>query len=232
MPIIECSGLSLGYNKKEIIKDISFSLEKGDYLCIVGENGSGKSTLMKGLLKLIKPYKGTISVNEPKLGYLPQQTMIQKDFPVTVSEVVLSGTLANHGINPFYTKKDKSIAETIMQKLELSAIKNKCYQELSGGQQQRVLIARALCAAGNLLILDEPASGLDPIIRNEIYEVICNLNKKDKMTVIMVSHDIKTSLKYATHILHIGNNCANFYTAENYKTSHYAKEFLGGETCE
>ncbi len=228
MPIITCKNLSLGYGGKEVIKDISFELGVGDYLCIVGENGSGKTTLMKGLLGLIKPIKGQIQINEPKIGYLPQQTTLQRDFPVTVREVILSGCLSSHRFNPFYTKKDRAMSDAVAKKLELTPLMNSSYLELSGGQQQRVLIARALCAAGNLLILDEPAAGLDPIITNEIYETVEKLNKEDKMTVIMVSHDIKASVKYASHILHIGNSSAYFATVKEYKASSDAKCFLGG----
>ncbi len=229
MCVINCENLSLGYNGKEIIKDLSFKVNKGDYLCIVGENGSGKTTLMKGLLGLIKPYGGKIEINENRIGYLPQQTTAQRDFPVTVKEVVLSGCLSGHKHNPFYTKKDKETCDAMLKKLELSDIKNKCYQEISGGQQQRVLIARALCAAGNLLILDEPAAGLDMAITNEIYDIISNLNKKDKMTVIIVSHDIEASLKYASHILHINHNLALFSTCGEYKLSLGKENATGGD---
>jgi len=232
MPIIECKNLSLGYDGEEIVKNISFSLNKGDYLCIVGENGSGKSTLMKGLLGFIKPYSGEINIAEPKIGYLPQRSGVDKDFPVTVNEIVLSGCLASHRINPFYTSGDKKTADSIIHKLELDSIKDRCYQELSGGQKQRVLIARALCAAGNLLILDEPAAGLDPIITKEIYDIIFSLNQKDKMTVIMVSHDIKSAISYASHILHIGNSSAYFCSCDEYKKSRDAHFFTGGEVSE
>ena len=229
MKIVTCENLSLGYEGKNIVHNISFSINKGDYLCIVGENGSGKTTLMRGLLNLIKPYSGKITINDSKIGYLPQQTSVQKDFPVTVIEVILSGCHWQNSWSPFYTKKDKLKVYEIAKKLEITEILKKSYQELSGGQQQRVLIARALCAAGNLLILDEPASGLDPIITNEIYELIDKLNKEDSMTVIMVSHDIKASVKYASHILHIGNNGAYFMNVDDYKSSAGAKDFLGGE---
>ncbi len=228
MAVINCENLSLGYEGKNIINNISFSLSKGDYLCIVGENGSGKTTLMKGLLGFIKPYSGTITLDKSKIGYLPQQTGIQKDFPVTVNEVILSGCLAKHNINPFYTRKDKELANAMAQKLELESIKDKCYQELSGGQQQRVLIARALCAAENLLVLDEPAAGLDPIITNEIYEIIKSLNAEDHMTVVMVSHDINAALKYASHILHIDNDYTFFGTVKEYVANHVSGRLTGG----
>ena len=229
MAVIRCENVSLGYEGKNIINNISFSLSGGDYLCIVGENGSGKTTLMKGLLGFIKPYSGKITLEKSKIGYLPQQTGIQRDFPVTVNEVILSGCLGKHRFNPFYTKKDKELADAMAEKLELGGLKNKCYQELSGGQQQRVLIARALCAAENLLVLDEPAAGLDPVITNEIYEIIHTLNKRDNMTVVMVSHDIKAALKYAGYILHIDNDSTFFGTVDEYKISHNSGRLIGGD---
>ncbi len=229
MAVIRCENVSLGYEGKNIINNISFSLSGGDYLCIVGENGSGKTTLMKGLLGFIKPYSGRITLEKSKIGYLPQQTGIQRDFPVTVNEVILSGCLGKHRFNPFYTKKDRELADAMAEKLELGGLKNKCYQELSGGQQQRVLIARALCAAENLLVLDEPAAGLDPVITNEIYEIIHTLNKRDNMTVVMVSHDIKAALKYAGYILHIDNDSTFFGTVDEYKTSHNSGRLMGGD---
>lgn len=232
MTVIECKNLSLGYDGKNVLSDINFKLSEGDYLCIVGENGSGKTTLMKGLLGFIKPYSGEIKINEPQVGYLPQQTDIQRDFPVTVREVILSGCLGAHPYNPFYTKKDKEKVSATANKLELSGLLDKCFQELSGGQRQRVLIARALCAAGNLLILDEPAAGLDTAITNEIYLLIESLNKNDKMTVVMVSHDINTSVRYASHILHIGSDSADFYTTDGYKKSHGTPEISGGDKNE
>ena len=201
MPVIKCDNVTLGYEGKNVIENISFEISNGDYLCIVGENGSGKSTLMKGLLGLIKPYSGKIDVNCTEVGYLPQQTQIQRDFPASVHEIVISGCLNKKRFFPFYTKKDYDTAENAMAKMELTSLKKACYQDLSGGQQQRVLLARALCATGNLLILDEPAAGLDPIITGELYSLIFSLNRKDGITVVMVSHDIKSSLEYATHII-------------------------------
>jgi zinc transport system ATP-binding protein len=228
MKLIECKNVSLGYDGKEILNDISFSINKGEYLCIVGENGSGKSTLLKGILGLIKPYKGSINLYSKTIGYLPQQSLMQDDFPVCAGEVVLSGCLTKHRINPFYTKKDKQTADEAMKRLEISSLKKTCYRELSGGQKQRVLLARALCAAGNLLILDEPVAGLDPIITNELYDIIEKLNKKDNITVIMISHDIRAAVKYASHILHIDNNMYFFGTTKQYLSTNDAKSFMGG----
>lgn len=231
MPIIKCDNVTLGYEGKNIIENISFEINHGDYLCIVGENGTGKSTLMKGLLGLIRPYSGKISVNCNEIGYLPQQTQIQRDFPASVHEIVLSGCLNKKRI-PFYTKKDYALADKALSKLELKELKKSCYQDLSGGQQQRVLLARALCAAGNLLILDEPVAGLDPIITNELYSLIYSLNKKDKITVVMVSHDIKSSLQYATHIIHIESDSYYFGSVSEYKKTPAAKMFITGGTHE
>lgn len=228
MELIKFDNVSLGYEGQEILRNISFAVNPGDYLCIVGENGSGKSTLMKGLLGIIKPYKGTITRDKAKIGYLPQMTTNQKDFPVSVEEIILSGCLARHKFNPFYTKADRKSMYEISQKMEISDILKSGYQELSGGQQQRVLLARALCAAGNTLILDEPVAALDPVITGELYKTIDMLNK-DGMTVIMVSHDIKSALKYATHIMHIDNGSHFFGTVEEYIASENGKAFTGGD---
>jgi len=229
MTLIKCENLSLGYEGKEVIKNINLTVNEGDYLCVVGENGSGKTTLLKGLLGFIKPYGGKIEISSYRVGYLPQQTTTQKDFPVSVREVILSGCLAKHKLNPFYTKNDKLSAEKAAQKLEISKLMDKCYQELSGGQKQRVLLARALCATGNLIILDEPVQGLDPMITNELYDIIYKLNRIDSIAIIMISHDIKASLKYASHILHIGNDFSFFGTREDYLATKDAKAFTGGD---
>lgn len=230
MTIIKCENLSLGYEGKPIINDISFSLAKGDYLCVVGENGSGKTTLLKGLLGFIKPFGGIIDIKNAKIGYLPQQTTEQGDFPVSAYEVILSGCLRHSRLLPFYTKKDKEKAYNAAEKMEISSLLNKCYRELSGGQKQRVLLARALCATGNLLILDEPVQGLDPVITADMYNLIHNLNKNDGITIVMISHDINASMKYASHILHIGNGFSFFGTREEYKKTSYPDKFSGGDT--
>lgn len=228
MCIIKYENVSLGYDGKSIIENISFCVNSGDYVCIVGENGSGKSTLTKGLLGLIKPYAGQIELNCSQIGYLPQQTVLQRDFPASVYEIVLSGRLNKHRFLPFYNKKDKKAAKYAIEKMEIADLKKHSYQELSGGQQQRVLLARAICAAGGLLILDEPAAGLDPIITNELYSLIFELNQRDKMTVIMVSHDIDAACRYASHILHIKDNAYYFGTVSEYKKTDIGKYFIGG----
>ena len=231
--IFECKDVTLGYENKVVAKNLNFKIDQGDYLCVVGENGTGKSTLIKTLLGLIKPLNGEVIANvqgknHKGVGYLPQQTQAQKDFPASVWEVVLSGVLNNDHRCPFYNKKDKAEAEKNMEKLNILDLKKRCYRELSGGQQQRVLLARALCATDSVLILDEPVTGLDPAASMEFYETIKDLNKKENVTIIMVSHDIKNALNYATHILHLEQENDFFGTVEEYKKSNVSNMFLGG----
>lgn len=231
--IFECKDVMLGYENKVVAKNLNFKIDQGDYLCVVGENGTGKSTLIKTLLGLIKPLNGEVIANvqgknHKGVGYLPQQTQAQKDFPASVWEVVLSGVLNNDHRCPFYNKKDKAEAEKNMEKLNILDLKKRCYRELSGGQQQRVLLARALCATDSVLILDEPVTGLDPAASMELYETIKDLNKKENVTIIMVSHDIKNALNYATHILHLEQENDFFGTVEEYKKSNVSNMFLGG----
>lgn len=207
MTLIQCCDLSLGYEGKCVLSHLELSVQEGDYLAIVGENGAGKSTLLKGILGLIRPTGGHIHFHLPpkEIGYLPQQTPIQRDFPASVMEVVLSGLLAAKGYAPFYTRADRETALAKLRLLGAEDLANRCYRELSGGQQQRVLLARALCATEKLLLLDEPVSGLDPKVTAQMYGLIESLNRKDGITIIMVSHDIEAALRYATHILHIGS---------------------------
>ena len=231
--IFECKDVTLGYENKVVAKNLNFKIDQGDYLCVVGENGTGKSTLIKTLLGLIKPLNGEVIANvqgknHKGVGYLPQQTQAQKDFPASVWEVVLSGVLNNDHRCPFYNNKDKAEAEKNMEKLNILDLKKRCYRELSGGQQQRVLLARALCATDSVLILDEPVTGLDPAASMELYETIKDLNKKENVTIIMVSHDIKNALNYATHILHLEQENDFFGTVEEYKKSNVSNMFLGG----
>ena len=231
--IFECKDVTLGYENKVVAKNLNFKIDQGDYLCVVGENGTGKSTLIKTLLGLIKPLNGEVIANvqgknHKGVGYLPQQTQAQKDFPASVWEVVLSGVLNNDHRCPFYNKKDKAEAEKNMEKLNILDLKKRCYRELSGGQQQRVLLARALCATDSVLILDEPVTGLDPAASMELYETIKDLNKKENVTIIMVSHDIRNALNYATHILHLEQENDFFGTVEEYKKSNVSNMFLGG----
>lgn len=222
---LACKNLSLGYDGKSVAEGVSFEVNKGDYICIAGENGSGKSTLMKTLLKLNTPISGTIETGEgfglEDIGYLPQQKLMQRDFPASVREVVLSGTLNISRF--FYGKKEKQMAEDCMERLGISHLRNKSYAELSGGQQQRVLLARAVCSAKKMLLLDEPVSGLDPVFAAEMYELIKKLNEKEEMTILMISHD-KQVLEYADHVLHIGNTCV-YGTTEEYLNSSLGRTF-------
>ena len=205
MELVTINNLHFGYsNQDETFKNISLKVKSGDFLCIVGENGSGKSTLMKCILGLNKVIKGTVEVKE-RIGYLPQMTEIQSNFPATIEEVVLSGTIPNHPKKIWYTKEDKQKANDIMKELELLDIKKKCFSELSGGQKQRVLIARALCATDKIILLDEPVNGLDPRIAIQIYDKLLKLNKENGLTVVMVSHDIDRALSYATRVVEIAN---------------------------
>ena len=230
--LVSCVDAGLGYENRAIIEHLDFSVHRGEYICVVGENGSGKSTLIRTLLGLLKPVSGKVelapSLHGGAIGYLPQQTQAQKDFPASVWEVVLSGVLNNDHRCPFYNKKDKAEAEKNMEKLNILDLKKRCYRELSGGQQQRVLLARALCATDSVLILDEPVTGLDPAASMEFYETIKDLNKKENVTIIMVSHDIKNALNYATHILHLEQENDFFGTVEEYKKSNVSNMFLGG----
>ena len=228
MAQLTCSGLVLGYEGHIVLSGLDFSVDAGDYLCIVGENGSGKSTLMKTILGLIKPAAGRIvwgeDLRENEIGYLPQQTVVQKDFPATVREIVLSGCQGRAGKRPFYNRTEKELVRQNMERMGITSLARACYRELSGGQQQRVLLARALCATQKLLLMDEPVSGLDPLVTAEMYELIRRLNREG-VTIIMVSHDIAAAVRYASHILHVGSE--NFFgTVGEYRESALAKRFL------
>jgi zinc transport system ATP-binding protein len=228
---LKCIRLTLGYDGEELLKGLDFAVYRGDYLYILGENGSGKTTLMKAVLGLIKPLSGSIvygdSVDHRSIGYLPQKTVIQQDFPATVWEIVLSGFEGRRGLRLFYTREEKAEALSWLGKMNISALKDKCFRELSGGQQQRVLLARALCATGKILLLDEPVAGLDPQAQEEMYRVINGLHK-DGVTVIMISHDVHAALLYATHILHVGEETF-FGTREEYLESTFGKHFIEAE---
>ena len=232
-PLIVCSHVDFGYENHDAVIDVTTELNPGDYLCVVGENGSGKSTLIKGLLGLLKPTGGTLTVaDELKrtgIGYLPQQTAAQKDFPATVGEVVISGCLSRRGNRPFYSKAEKDLAVSNMEKLGILDLKKHCYRELSGGQQQRALIARALCATDKMLILDEPITGLDPSASQDFYHLIKRLNREEKVTILMVSHDIKNIVGQANKILHLQQNVLFYGSAEEYQKSSTGQKFLGGD---
>ena len=230
--LLDCRDASLGYEGKPVWEHLTFQVRSGDYLCIVGENGSGKSTLLKSLLGLLKPLSGEIvhadTLRGGSIGYLPQQTRAQKDFPATVTEVVRSGFISGKGMRFFYTAQEKSRALMNMGKLGVLELKDRCYRELSGGQQQRVLLARALCAAGELLILDEPVTGLDPAAAQDLYRTLEYLNKKEGIAIVMVTHDIQNALQYSTAILHAGHGQWFYGTTAEYLASPWGKRF-GGE---
>lgn len=228
MAQITCKNLSIGYENNIIVNNLNIDINKGDYLAIVGENGAGKSTLIKTLLGLLKPISGSIefgeSLKRTDVGYLPQQTIVQKDFPASIYEVVLSGFLSKMGLRPFYTKKEKEIALSNINRMGLSGMEKRSYRELSGGQQQRVLLARALCATNKIIILDEPVAGLDPKVTEEMYELISSLNKEGT-TIIMISHDLTSALMYSNKILHIGKD-SYFGTKEEYMNSELGQKFI------
>jgi ABC-type Mn/Zn transport systems, ATPase component len=231
--IIRCKNVTLGYENMTVLEDVSFALCEGDYLCVVGENGAGKSTLIKCLAGLKKPMAGEIVFSDEiarrDVGYLPQQTAIQRDFPASVREVVLSGCLNHSRLIPFYTKADRERAARHMEELGITELAEKSYRELSGGQQQRVLLARALCASNKMLILDEPVTGLDPVVTSEIYGIIKKVNKKYNMTIIMVSHDVRTAVRSANRILHLKHTVQFFGATEDYLASSTGREFIGGQ---
>lgn len=228
MSYITVKDLEVGYESSVISEKLNFTVDEGDYLCIIGENGSGKSTLMKTLLGLIRPISGEIikgdGLEANEIGYLPQQTIVQRDFPASVKEIVMSGCQARSGFRPFYSAQEKKTACENMERMGIEDLKDRCYRELSGGQQQRVLLARALCATRKILLLDEPVAGLDPRVTADMYDLIAELNKEG-VTIIMISHDISAALRYADKILHIGDDIF-FGTKQEYIESDMGKFFV------
>lgn len=204
-----CKNVSVGNEGKVLFSGLTFEVQKGEYLCILGENGSGKTTLMKTLLGLQAPLEGEIrfsdGLNQKEIAYLPQQTMVQRDFPASVEEIVRTGLLGRMGLFPFYRKKDRRLAEMAMEKMGILSLRGQSYRKLSGGQQQRVLLARALCATQKLILLDEPVTGLDPQATEKLYQQIGQLNQEG-ITVIMISHDLSAAIRYASHILYLGDS--------------------------
>lgn len=229
-----CKNVGFAYGGETVLSGVNFSVNAGDYLCIVGENGSGKSTLMKGILGLKEPSEGEIvfgdGLKANEIGYLPQQTGIQRDFPASVGEVVLSGRISGMGHRLFYSRADREAASENLERMGIEELKGRCYMELSGGQQQRVLLARAMCATKKLLLLDEPVTGLDPNAANEMYNLIKLINLCDKISVIMVTHDVHEAVRYATHILHLGHGQLFFGSVEEYRKSDHVRRLLGGGT--
>ncbi len=231
MALLSCEDLCMHYESVNAVCHVDFTVEEGDCLCVVGENGSGKSTLIKGLLGLLPPSHGRVvlsGLSQTEIGYLPQQTQVQKDFPASVYEVALSGCRSRKGYRPFYSKAEHRRTEEMLSLLNISHLQKRSYRELSGGQQQRVLLARALCATEKLLLLDEPAAGLDPAATAELYQIIQDLNRKRGVTVIMVSHDIKNAVEYGTKILHMATHVVFFGTAEAYTATEAYARLAGG----
>lgn len=230
MPQIICENASLGYENRPIVRNLNFTVNPGDYLCILGENGSGKSTLMKTILNLTPPLSGSVrmeGLRPTEIGYLPQQTQVQRDFPASVLEIVQSGFQGRCGLRPFYTREEKALAAKNLERIGMAGFSKRCYRELSGGQQQRVLLARALCATRKCLLLDEPVSGLDPKAAAQMYEIISSLHREG-ITIIMISHDLNAALEDATHILHIGQTLF-FGTRPEYLRSEMGRLFLPGK---
>jgi zinc transport system ATP-binding protein len=247
--LITCQNLSLGYDGQAVVRNLAFTVEHGDYLLVVGENGSGKTTLIKGILRLLNPIEGSIvfcdELRQGRIGYLPQQTTLKKDFPAGAYEIVLSGNLGSMGLRPFYSAKEKKTAEEAMEQLGIAHLKKHCFRELSGGQQRRVLLARALCAARTeppvsagyehkaietscrLLVLDEPAASLDPMVTSEVYELLKTLTRQMGITIIMVSHDTRAAEQYASHILHLEEGRCFFGETAEYLLTEKGKKYFG-----
>jgi len=232
MALFTCKDVAFVYDGVTAVEGLNFEINAGDYLGIVGENGAGKSTLIAGLLGLKSPGSGQIimgdGLRKNEIGYLPQKSPIQRDFPASVYEVVLSGRLNRQGFRPFYRKADKKAVEVNLRRLGIDDLKKRCFRELSGGQQQRVLLARALCATNKILLLDEPAAGLDPVATRRLYELVKTVNKKLGISVVMVSHDIESVMRYNSHVLHLGGRQLFYGTVEEYRRSPVGRHFLGG----
>ncbi len=228
MDQIICKDLSVGYNSHVVLSDINFTINSGDYVCIVGENGAGKSTLVKTILALQNKISGSITMGDglksTDIGYMPQQTQIQKDFPASVWEVVLSGCINKQGFRPFYNKEEKNLAKKSMQELGITDLKHKSYSKLSGGQQQRVLLARALCATSKILLLDEPTAGLDIHTSAEMYNLIKELNKKG-ITIIMITHNLDKAIDDTDYILKIDNSKVEYLEKEAYLQTEEGKKW-------
>ncbi|MDR1397580.1 MAG: ATP-binding cassette domain-containing protein [Desulfarculales bacterium] len=226
--MLACQDASFACQGVTVAAGLNFSVAPGEWLCVVGENGSGKTTLLQGLLRLKPPHGGRVisSLKAEEIGYLPQQTVVSRDFPASVYEVALSGRLNSLGLRPFYARRDKAAAEMNLERLGILDLKNKCYRELSGGQQQRVLLARALCAARKLLVLDEPATGLDPLATLQLYRLLAEIKRENGLTVVMVSHDIPNALKYADLILHLQGRQIFFGPAAAYRDSPAGRSFI------
>lgn len=228
MDIIKCKNITVHNERTLALDNVTFSVKKGEFLTIVGENGAGKSTLVRVMLGILTPEDGEVEIDSAalgKIGYLPQQSSAQRDFPASVWEVVLSGNIGSTGAIPFYTRMHKARANGYMEMLGVSHLAKKSYRALSGGQQQRVLLARALCAADEVLLLDEPTAGLDPLVTKELYEAVNHLSKDHGMTVVMVSHDIAAAMKYSDRILHLSTSLRFIGTPSEYEKTPFGASF-------
>jgi len=205
MALIEVKDLTVAFEGTVAVDHVSFAIERGDYLVIAGENGSGKSTLVRAMLGLVKPRSGAIrygdGLTRNRIGYLPQQTAAQRDFPASVEEVVVSGCVNRMGARCFFNRTDRRRAAENMALLDVERFRKRSYGTLSGGQQQRVLLARALCAAESILLLDEPVTGLDPDATKDLYDVIRELNRVHGVAIAMISHDLSGAMRDARHVL-------------------------------
>lgn len=230
--ILNCENVSLSYDGTTVAENINFTVDEGDYLCILGENGSGKTTLINAILGLKKVVGGRIiygeSVSTKNIGYLPQKQSFNTDFPACVREIVRTGFLGRRGFRPYYSKAERERAEILMETLGLADFAKRSFGELSGGQQKRVLLARALCSTEKLLILDEPTAALDPIVTEELYEMTKKLNAEEGISIIMVSHDVAAATKFANRILHIKHEQLFFGSTEEYLETELAKAYIGG----
>jgi zinc transport system ATP-binding protein len=228
--LIVCKGAAFGYEGLPVIRGLDFSVNAGDYLCIVGENGSGKTTLVKGLLRLLNPLEGTVAfhngMKQNEIGFLSQQAAAKKDFPASVYEIVLSGNMGNMGARPFYTKREKTRTEENIALLGIEGLRNRAFRELSGGEQRRTLLARALCAYRRLLVLDEPTAGLDPLVTDAVYALLQQINRERGVPIVMVSHDMKAAACYANRILHVSHKQNFFGSPDDFCQSEIGKQFF------
>jgi len=233
MPLMTIDDLDVRYGKHRVLSGISFVVNKGDYIGIVGPNGSGKTTLIKAMLGLLPIAEGSITINKDSygnsyIGYLPQKA-IQSDglFPATVREVVAMGLLSSKKGPRFYNVSDQKKVNEVLKRLGIEELGDKKIGSLSGGQQQRTLLARALAGSPSLLILDEPTSALDPQIRESFYELLGDLNIKDGVTILLVSHDMASIGKYTKKLLYLDRRIVFYGTYEEFCASDEMGEYFG-----
>ncbi len=218
--LLKVEKLEVGYGKNIVIRNASFEIKNGDFVCVVGANGSGKSTLIKAILGLVKPIKGKITfsnrLTKNEIGYLPQEMKVEQNFPATVWEIVLSGNLGKMKTAPFYKTAEKKRSTEALKKLGISHLAQLSFTELSGGQKQKVLLARALVAMTKLLILDEPSNNLDYVSRHDFYETLKSLNRTEKMTIIMITHDLDAEDLIGNKIFALADSKVTVETTKNY----------------